>query len=331
MKQVLIVGGGSAGITVAARLKNAKKNLNITIVEPSDNHYYQPLWTLVGAGAVAQKATVRPTEKVVPKGVQWVRGSVEKFCPEKNKVILSNNGSELFYDYLVVSLGIQIDWDKVEGLSQTIGKNGVCSNYSFEYAPMTWKAMQSVKEGRAIFTFPNTTIKCGGAPQKIMWLAEHYFRKQGKRDKVSVEFVSPGERIFGVPKYRKTLEALVKERGIETRFHHNLEKIDGPNQKAYFRDLKTNDLLEQSFSMIHVTPPMSAPSCLLGSGLEDEKGWVDVDKYTLQHKRFQNVFSLGDCSGLPTSKTGAAVRKEAPVLVRNLLSHLEKRPFSGPL
>ncbi len=227
------------------------------------------------------------------------------------------------YDYLIVCPGIQIDWNKVEGLEETIGKNGVCSNYSYKTVESTWEFLQKTKEGRAIFTFPNTPIKCGGAPQKIMYLAEEYFREKGLRNKIEVEFASAGEKIFGVEKYRNSLEKIIKDRDIKTHFQINLEKIDGENKIAYFRDLKTNDLIEKSFSMIHVTPPMSAPDFIKNSPLRNAEGWVDIDPNSLRHKKYSNIFSLGDASSAPTAKTGAAIRKQAPVLIQNLLSHID--------
>lgn len=324
MEKVLIIGGGSAGVTVAARLQRARRELDVTIIDPASVHYYQPLWTLAGAGVGSKESTAKRMEKLVPAGARWIKEAVSAFRPEKNEVILAS-GAELSYDALVVCPGIQLDWNKIEGLPAAMGKNGVCSNYSFETVDSTWKALKDTTEGRALFTFPNTPVKCGGAPQKIMYLAEDFFRRRGLRDKVNIEFVSAGQRIFGISKYKKTLENIVASRGIETSFNLNLVKIDAESKRAWFRDLSTGEEKVKEFSMIHVVPPMSAPDFVKNSSLADDKGWVDVDKNTLQHVRYPNVFSLGDASNLPTAKTGAAVRKQAPVLVANLLSVLEGR------
>jgi len=319
MKKILIVGGGSGGLSSAAKLASEKPEWKIIIVEPSEFHYYQPLWTLVGGGVSKKEETKRMTKDFIPEGAEWVKDSVEKFNPENNTVVLKS-GEELSYDYLIVSPGIQIDWDHIEGLKEAMGKNGVCSNYSFETVDFTFEAIKNTKQGNALFTYPNTPIKCGGAPQKIMYLAEEYFRDQKLRSQINVEFVSAGAGIFAVQKYKTALEGVINSREINTTYGHNLVKIDGDQQIAYFENLETKEVIEKKFSMIHVTPPMSSPDFIKNSPLSADSGWVDVNKETLQHNKFPNVFSLGDASSLPTSKTGAAIRKQYPVLVKNLIA-----------
>jgi len=319
--QIVIVGGGTGGISVAARLARALKNADICLVEPSDKHYYQPLWTLVGGGAADRRSTEREMASLIPEGVQWLRDAVDAFDPQENKLV-TKSGITIAYDYLVVAPGIQINWGGIEGLKEAIGHDGVCSNYSYDLVDSTWASLQASVEGNAIFTYPNTPVKCGGAPQKIMWLAEHYFRKMGRRGAMNVVFASAGGAIFGVPKYRAALEELVEDRGIDTRFHHNLVAIRGPSKEAVFEQLQSGETVVLPYSMIHVTPPMGPPDFIRDSPLANEAGWVDVDKATTQHCSYKNVYSLGDASSLPTSKTGAAVRKQAPVLVANLLSNM---------
>ena len=316
--EVLIVGGGTAGLSVAARLCNAGVR-DVAIIEPSDKHYYQPLWTLVGAGVFDKQVTERDEADYIPEGATWIRDAVASFDPGNNAV-KTKSGQTIAYEYLVVAAGIQLDWDKIEGLRETLGKNGVVSNYAYETVHTTWEAMRSFTGGRALFTYPNTPIKCAGAPQKIMYLAEHAFRRQGVRDKSEVYYYCAGPRIFGVPKYRAALEKVIDDRGIETRFEHNLEAIDGAKKQAVFRNVATDERVSVGFDMIHVTPPQSSPKFIADSPLANAGGWVDVDKYTTQHTKYANVFSLGDCSSLPTSKTGAAIRKQAPVTTENLLA-----------
>jgi sulfide:quinone oxidoreductase len=258
---------------------------------------------------------------LIPEGVSWLRDAVTAFDPAENKLV-TRDGQVLEYDYLVVAPGIQINWGGIEGLREALGHDGVCSNYSYDFVETTWKAIQATRDGNAIFTYPNTPIKCGGAPQKIMWLAEHYFRKQGRREAINVVFASAGGRIFGVEKYRVALEKLVAERGVDTRFHHNLVALRGRSKEAVFENIRSGETVVLPYSMIHVTPPMGPPDFIRRSPLANDAGWVDVDKATTQHNTYKNVYSLGDASSLPTSKTGAAVRKEAPVLVANLLAQI---------
>lgn len=329
--KIVIIGGGTGGISVAARLSRALERPDIAIVEPADKHYYQPLWTLVGGGAATKEETVRDEADLIPAGATWIRERAAAFDPERNTVKTAE-GRTLRYDHLVVAAGIQLDWDKVDGLPDALGHGGVCSNYAYTTVDSTWKAIRELDRGTAIFTFPNTPVKCGGAPQKIMWLAEHHFRRRGVRDGIDVVFASAGAKIFAVPKYAATLDRLVRERNIITRFHHNLIAVRPRSREAVFTRSEPGGAPEEvvmKYDLLHVTPPMSAPDFIKQSPLANSSGWVEVDKHTLQHARYPNVWSLGDASSLPTSKTGAAIRKQAPVLVENLLAHMAGRPLTA--
>jgi sulfide:quinone oxidoreductase len=328
---ILVVGGGNAGISVSAQLLNKNKKLQLAIIEPSDKHYYQPAWSLVGAGIFNKAKTVRSEASVIPKGATWIRDAVTSFKPEENKVYL-NNGISLTYDYLIVAPGIQLNWGEVKGLKENLGKNGVCSNYDFRYADYTWTCIQQTHQGKAIFTNPHTPVKCGGAPQKIMYLASDYFRKQGRNKQIEVAMWSGGTRVFGVPKYEEVLKKIIEKRKIKFSFFQKLVEIDGKNKKAKFVGIgKANEGVETwvDYEMIHVTPPQSAPDFVKQSPIANGAGWVDVDKYTLQHIKYPNIFSLGDASSLPTSRTGAAIRKQAPILVKNLFSLMQGKPLEA--
>lgn len=316
---ILIVGGGAAGLTVAARLKKADRNLRVAVIEPSTKHYYQPLWTLVGGGIVERERSERDEKDLIPDGVEWIRDAVTEFQPEKNSV-LTRDGKTIRYDQLVVAPGIQVDWEKVKGLKENLGTRGICSNYSYESVNSTWEYIRNFKGGTAIFTFPNTPVKCGGAPQKIMYLAEHYFRKSGVRKESTVAFYSAGASIFAVKKYADALNRVIKRRHIETHYQSNLIELRPATREAVFESVDTKETKAVRYDMIHVTPPMSGPDFIKRSALANAAGWIDVNKETLQHVRFPNIFGLGDASSLPTSKTGAAIRKQAPVVVSNLMA-----------
>lgn len=326
--QILIVGGGTAGITVAARLKNADPSLDIGLVEPSDKHYYQPLWTLVGGGIFKPEESGRDEADVIPYGVKWIKDRVESFDPNSNSVT-AREGGTITYDYLIVAPGIQVNWDQVKGLKESLGKDGVCSNYSIETVASTWKFVSKLKQGVALFTQPAGAVKCGGAPQKICYLAEDHFRRSGVRDQIEVIFTLAGPRLFAVDRYREVLEKVAERKGVEPRFRHNLVEIRSGSKEAIYRHMDTDQEIVMKYDMIHVTPPMSAPDFVSSSELANEAGWVDVDKHTLQHNRFANVYALGDASSLPTSKTGAAIRKQAPVLVANLLATMKQHPATA--
>lgn len=324
---VVIVGGGTAGLTVANRLAQLDEPPVLTIVEPSETHYYQPLWTLVGAGVFPKEVTARPTADYIPVGATWIRDRVASFQPDDNQLTLES-GETLAYDELVVAPGIQINWSSIKGLSkEDMGTHGLCSNYAYDTVESTWDQLQALKGGRAVFTYPSTPIKCAGAPQKIMWLTEHHLVRQGLRDKVEVHAAFATGGIFGVDKYRRSLEKLVAERDIHTHFRRNLIEVRKEEQVAVFEDLDGGEPIELSYDMLHVVPPMSAPDFVARSPLAAESGWVDVDGHTLQHRRYPNVFSLGDASSAPNSKTGAAIRKQAPVVVDNLHAVMHGRPL----
>jgi sulfide:quinone oxidoreductase len=317
---IAIVGGGNAGISIAAQLLRKDSSLDIAIIDGAKKHYYQPAWTLVGGGEFNIKDTERDESTVIPEGATWIQQMVKEFQPETNTITLAD-GTELGYDYLVVAPGIQLNWGDIKGLKETLGKNGVCSNYSFETAPYTWECIQNTKGGKALFTNPHTPIKCGGAPQKIMYLAADYFRKH--QIKSQVELWSGGTRVFGVEKYENTLKQVIQNYDIHTQFFVKLDEVDGPNKKAKFigiGEANKDQSYWVEFDMLHVTPPQSAPDFIKNSPLANAAGWVDVDKHTLQHTRYKNIFGAGDASSLPTSRTGAAVRKQAPVVVGNLLA-----------
>lgn len=316
---VLIIGGGSGGISVAARLRLAQPALDIAILEPSDRHYYQPIWTLVGAGVFPKEISLRAEADYIPEGVTWIRDALAEFDP-KNNAVKTRGGERITYDQLVVAAGMQLDWGKIKGLDGTLGKDGICSNYTYELVDSTWKTLRAFKGGNAIFTFPSTPIKCGGAPQKIMYLADDHLRRTGVRDKSKVIFASAGASIFGVKKYASALTKVIERKEIETHFRHDLVEVRAASKEAVFKNLDGGAELVLKYELLHVVPPQSAPDFIKKSELADKVGWVEVDKYSLQHTRFTNVFSLGDCSSLPCSRTGAAIRKQAPVLVENLLA-----------
>jgi sulfide:quinone oxidoreductase len=326
--QIIIVGGGTAGITVASRLLNQNPALDVAVIEPSEKHYYQPLWTLIGGGVFPREESERCEADVMPGEATWIKDFVEGFDPSANSVT-TRSGQTLTYDYLVVAPGIQINWDQITGLKESLGKNGVCSNYSYDSVNSTWDNIRNLKSGVALFTQPAGAVKCGGAPQKICYLAEDYFRRNGVRDNIEVVFTLAGPRIFAVEKYTQSLEKVVARKGVDVRCRHNLVEVRPASKEAVYRHMDNDEEIIIKYDMIHVTPPMSAPDFVSQSPLADEGGWVDVDKHTLQHTRFANVFSLGDASSLPTSKTGAAVRKQAPVLVSNLLAAMNGQPLTA--
>lgn len=326
---IVIVGGGTAGITVAARLtKGWFNDRDVAVIEPSEKHYYQPLWTLVGAGLARREATERSEAWVMPRRATWIKDAVSEFDPANNRMRTAA-GQTITYDWLVVAAGLQLNWNKIPGLRDAIGQGGVCSNYSYATVNSTWDAIRNFRGGTALFTNPSGAVKCGGAPQKIMYLADDRFREAGVRSETEIIYASALPNIFPVDRYRQTLEQVIKRREIECRFRTELVEIRPTSREAILENLDTHEQSVIRYDLLHVTPPMGPPDFIARSPLADANGWVDVDPQTLRHVRFPSVFALGDCASLPTSKTGAAIRKQAPVLVKNLVAAIDGKPLTA--
>jgi sulfide:quinone oxidoreductase len=325
---ILVVGGGAAGITAAAQLRRARPSLDIAILEPASEHWYQPGWTLVGGGVFSLDETRRAERDLIPSGVTWIQAAARGFDPDHNQVTTSD-GQTLQYDVLIVATGLTLAWDRIKGLGEALGSGGVCSNYSKDVAPYTWEAIQAFKGGNAVFTCPPMPIKCPGAPQKIAYMADDVFKKKRLAAKVIYATATPG--IFGIPAYAAPLREVVRRKGVDARYNHVLTEVRADTREAVFA-VKENDSERQEvipYDLLHVTPPMAAPAVVSGSPLANGAGFVEVDQYSLQHVRYPNVFSLGDVSGMPNSKTAAAVRGQAPVVTANLLALLDGRPLEA--
>lgn len=326
--EIVIVGAGAAGISVASSLLTRDPSLEIAIIDPADIHYYQPGWTLVGGGVFEPDDTVRTLSSVLPQNVHWIKSAVAAFEPDRNAVLLDGCRA-IEYKRLVVCPGLKLDWNKVDGLADTLGKNGVTSNYRFDLAPYTWKLVQELKSGVALFTQPPMPIKCAGAPQKALYLSADYWTRSGCLRDIDISFLNAGGALFGVKEYIPALMEYVKKYQADLEFNHNLVAVDGAAKKATF-DYTDPDgnksTVVREFDMLHVCPPQCAPDFIRVSPLADTAGWVDVDQNTLRHKTFENVWSLGDVMNAPNAKTAAAARKQAPIVAQNVLADMGKGP-----
>ncbi len=321
---VVIVGGGAAGIATAASMLKRRPSLDIAIVEPAEYHYYQPGWTMVGAGVFEAPVTRRPMASVMPKQARWIRQAAATFQPGQNRLTLAD-GSMLDYKLLIVAPGIRLAWEKIAGLEATLGKNGVTSNYRYDLAPYTWELVQSLKGGRAIFSQPPMPIKCAGAPQKAMYLSCDAWLDRGVLDDIDVEFRNAGGVLFGVKEYLPALMEYVEKYGIELKLGQTLVSVNGAAKSAVFKTERGEETVE--FDMLHVVPPQVAPQFVAESPLANaESGYVDVDKFSMQHVRYPNVFGMGDAGSMPNAKTAAAARKQAPIVAVNALAVLDGKP-----
>lgn len=322
---VLIVGAGAAGISVAASLLSRYHDLRIALVDPAETHYYQPGFTMIGGGIFNSEEVKRPMQSLIPKGVTWVRAAVAEFHPDENAVAL-DDGTRIAYQRLIVCPGIKLNWDGIEGLSETLGRNGVTSNYRADLAPYTWELVKKMKTGKAVFTQPPMPIKCAGAPQKALYLSGDHWFSNGMIDDVNIEFYNAGAVLFGVKEYVPALQSYIDRYKAKVHYSHKLVKVDGERKLAWFESSSADgqvNTVETSFDMLHVCPPQTAPDFIRNSPLADAAGWVDVDPGTLQHVRYPNIWGLGDATNTSNAKTAAAVRKQAPVVAANVVADIK--------
>lgn len=324
---VVIVGGGAAGIAVASSLRSRKPGLDIAVIDPADIHYYQPGWTMVGGGIFDAETTAKTMGSLIPKGVHWIKSAVAAFEPKDNAVVL--DGCRVVkYNRLIVCPGLKLDWHKVDGLVDTLGKNGVTSNYRCDLAPYTWELVRNLKQGRALFTQPPMPIKCAGAPQKALYLSGSNWERAGVLKDIDIQFMNATGVLFGIKDYVPALMEYVERYDADLNFFHNLVSVDGPAKQATFEVNKPDSepaTVTVDFDMMHVCPPQTAPDFIRVSPLADAAGWVDVDHSTLRHKGFDNIWGLGDVMNAPNAKTAAAARAQAPVVAENLVDDIEGR------
>lgn len=329
--KVAVIGGGTAGLAISHQLLRSGRFAQdeICVIDPATWHHYQPGWTLVGGGLKQKEELRRRLDGLIDPKLKYYADSAASFSPEKNQVVLSQ-GDTVNYDHLVVATGLKTDFGSVQGLPEALADphSLISTIYSYDTCDKAFKTIEQLQRGKAIFTQPGAPIKCAGAPQKIMWLALDYWKQAGlySTDKaedsaINITFATGMGGMFAVPKYAAKLEQLRKERRVEGLFQHDLVAIDG--DKAVFARPNGEEKVTKRFNLLHVVPKMGPHPVIKSSALANEAGYVDVDDGSLQHKKYPNVWSAGDASSLPTSKTAAAVTSEAPVLVHNLLQAID--------
>ncbi|GJC84819.1 sulfide:quinone oxidoreductase, mitochondrial [Colletotrichum liriopes] len=325
--KVVVIGGGSAGLAISHQLLRTGHFArdDIAIVDPATWHHYQPGWTLVGGGLKSKQELRRPLDSLIDPKLKFYQQAVSTFSPEENSIKLGN-GDELAYEQLVVAPGINIDYNSIKGLPEALAdpKSLVSSIYGYDTCDKVFGTFEKLQKGNAIFTQPAGAIKCAGAPQKVMWLALDYWKRVGfntATSPIKISFATGIPAMFGVPKYSAKLEELRKERGVEGLFQHDLVAVEG--NTATFARPDGKDKVTKQFDLLHVVPKMGPHSFVKNSPLADAGGFVDVDQATTRHTKYHNVWSSGDASSLPTSKTAAAITSQAPILVNNLLRSLD--------
>jgi sulfide:quinone oxidoreductase len=326
--KIVIIGGGAAGISVAARMLRGGE-ADVAVIDPAEVHYCQPLWTLVGGGLAPSGESARAEAAVMPPSAVWIKDAATDVDPETQRIALASGGS-VGYDYPVVCPGLALDWDRLPGAAETLGRDGVSSNYQFDLTPKTWQFIKGMRSGTAVFTMPSGPIKCAGAPQKIAYLACDWWRKQGVLRDIHVVLVLRTPKMFGVAEVSAVLEQVAARNGIDVRLEHEVVEVN-PAAKEMVLVNRSGGGEEKSalrYDLAHLVPPQSAPGWIKQGPLADPAnpgGYVQIDKNTMRHVGYPNIFSLGDAGSSPNSKTGAAIRKQAPVVAGNLAAVIAGR------
>lgn len=336
--KIVIVGSGLGGLAVANRLARELDGAQITIVDRKEMHNYQPGYTLVATGVWPEGKVVDRNSDFQPDGVKWIQEMAAEFDPV-SKVVVTDAGQRIAYDFLLVATGLHLDFDKIEGMdTKYIGTHGLASVYpSAQAAQATWKAMDDFRQkgGDAVMTLPATPLKCAGAPLKMTFMLDSRLREQNTRSNSKIVFHSAATTVFGVPVINENVLQRWAKLGIQTQYQSQLSSIDIGGQKATFVDPGTGDKTDVPYDFIHVVPPMRAPDAIKSSPLSYQSGpmtaggWLEVDRFSLQHTRFPNVFGIGDINGTPRGKTAATVKKSAPIVAQNMIDAIQGKALSA--
>ncbi len=324
--RVVVVGGGNAGLSVAGRLHRRGVD-DVVVIEPREEHRFQPLFSHVAGGRARLSMTVRPQAEAMPSGVGWIRDAVDDIDPERATITLAS-GRSVAYDHLVVCPGIQLDWDRIPGLAAAIRTPEVASHYDYELVAKASRLLRELRRGTVVFTQPPGPAKCAGAAQKPMYLACDYWRAIGVLGDIRVVMVVPDPTVFGIPEVDRELERKIAEYGIELRCETEVRSVDGEHRTVELGSTRGGPAETLRYDVLNVVPPQSAPDWLKSTSLPapgDSGGFVEVDPETLRHVRFPNVWSLGDAAATRNSKSGGALRKQTKVLAENLLAVLDGR------
>lgn len=334
--RIVIVGAGAAGLTTASQLSEKLDGASITLIDGRQTHWYQPGFTLVAAGIKPLEYPISRTEEYIPRGIEWISENAAEIDPDAQKVTTAT-GRSVAYDFLFVTTGMALDYEAIEGMDvKRIGVNGLGSIYhSPQAAFATWQAMSRFADhgGVGVFLRPNTEMKCAGAPLKYTFIVEDYLERRNTRKKSEVIYNANNKVLFSVPIVAEKVRMLFAQRNMRTNYERQLTAIDLDRRIATFHTPEGSTQLGYDF--INVIPPMRAPNIVRNSPLPWQsgpwlnEGWMQVNRETLRHERYDTIFGVGDIAGVPKGKTAASVKWQAPVAIDHLLADLQNRTSSA--
>ncbi|HEX5995200.1 MAG TPA: FAD/NAD(P)-binding oxidoreductase [Jiangellales bacterium] len=324
MRRLLVLGAGTAGTMVVNKLRHrlGKEQWQITVVDQSDRHFYQPGYLFVPFGGYSPEEIVKPRRRFIPDGVDLVYGEVDRVAPDDDEVLLAD-GRRLAYDYLVVATGVQPRPDQTPGmLDGGEWRTSIFDFYTYDGAVALAKALGDFDGGRLVVHIVDMPIKCPVAPLEFAFLADAYFRSRRMRDRVELVYVTPLPGAFTKPIASKRLGSMLAERKIALEADFLVERVDDKTLVSY-------DEREIPFDLLVTVPLNMGADYIARSGLGNELNLVPVDKHTLLSKVYPNIFALGDANDIPASKAGSVAHFSVEVFTENFLRHVRGKPMTG--
>ena len=323
MTKIVVVGGGPAGISVISGLRHwsSRDKVQITLLEPSDFHFYQSAWINSAFALNKEVSSSRHIgELFSPDDINWVNEAAGEFSPENNYV-LTETGHKVNYDYLVVACGLQTNWEKIKGLHGKLGREGITSAAS--YSTLNWtKSLFSKPSGKVIFTEPSTLCNMHSAGKELVMRLQAKLAVNTKESNGEITYYSGSNALYPVDACHTVLRDHFKRNSIDWESSKELVEVKPKDKIAVFRNLIENTYFERDYDLLHIVPPMRPPFAVARSPLADETGLIDVDQHTLQHKKYSNIFAIGDISNTPVVKCISAIRTQMPIVVSNIVADI---------